>query len=210
MRWFTSDLHFNHLNVIKYCNRPFPHSEAGVQEMNETLIRNWNELVKPDDDVFVIGDFSLSRTPVELFTRQLVGRKHLVAGNHDWCHPANRKVKTPERLAEFTKFYLDNGWETVMLEGIVAFPGTFNARMYHLPYREDVIEGDKAQNHPQYRIEDDGRPLICGHVHEKWKSRLTARGTPMLNVGVDVWQMRPVSEAEVVEEISRLIREGVK
>ena len=54
MIWFTSDLHFNHLNILKYepKSRPF----ENVAEMNEALIKNWNDRVKPEDTVFVLGD----------------------------------------------------------------------------------------------------------------------------------------------------------
>ena len=47
--FFTSDMHFNHTNIIKYCRRPF----KTVGEMNEKLINNWNSIVKYDDIVFV-------------------------------------------------------------------------------------------------------------------------------------------------------------
>ena len=54
MIWMTSDLHFNHENILKYepVSRPF----ATVEEMNEVLIQNWNSKIKPEDIVYVLGD----------------------------------------------------------------------------------------------------------------------------------------------------------
>ena len=46
--FFTSDTHFHHANIIRFCNRPF----RDVEEMDEILIRNWNEVVGPEDTVF--------------------------------------------------------------------------------------------------------------------------------------------------------------
>ena len=51
--WFTADEHFYHNNIISYCSRPF----NNIEEMNNTLITNWNELIQPDDDVIIAGDF---------------------------------------------------------------------------------------------------------------------------------------------------------
>jgi len=53
--FFTSDTHFNHANIIKFCDRPF----KDVELMNETLIANWNRVVGLDDTVFHLGDFCL-------------------------------------------------------------------------------------------------------------------------------------------------------
>lgn len=77
--WFTSDTHYGHANVIKYCDRPF----ADVHEMNEALIENFNECVRPGDTVFHLGDFSFLRDP-GVIRRRLNGNLHLIAGNHDW------------------------------------------------------------------------------------------------------------------------------
>lgn len=44
--FFTSDTHFNHTNILRYCNRPF----KTVGQMNETIITNWNNVVGPDDE----------------------------------------------------------------------------------------------------------------------------------------------------------------
>lgn len=55
MIYFISDTHFEYENVIKYCKRPFNNTE----EINETLISNWNSVVS-DDIIYHLGDFCLS------------------------------------------------------------------------------------------------------------------------------------------------------
>ena len=109
-RFFTSDPHYYHNNVIQYCNRPY----KTVEEMNEGLVRNWNSIVSPSDDVYCLGDFSLAIRPIELFSSRLMGNKKLVPGNHDWCHPCNKKSKTPEKREAVNKKYEAQGWEVLM------------------------------------------------------------------------------------------------
>ncbi len=53
--FFTSDTHFNHANIIRFCNRPF----KDVEQMNEVMIANWNNVIGKDDTVFHLGDFCL-------------------------------------------------------------------------------------------------------------------------------------------------------
>ncbi len=78
--FFTSDTHFNHANIIKFCNRPF----KNVDEMNEALITNWNKVVSADDYVFHLGDFCLGGSAE--WTKALDclnGKIFLILGNHD-------------------------------------------------------------------------------------------------------------------------------
>ena len=79
--FFTADLHFYHSNIIEFCDRPF----ANVEEMNQTLIDNWNGVVKNSDDTVIInGDFAFTGN-IELIKgllSQLNGEKILVKGNH--------------------------------------------------------------------------------------------------------------------------------
>lgn len=79
--WFTSDTHFGHSNIIKYCNRPF----KTIAEMDEAMITNWNELVKPDDMVWHLGDFAWLKNPEEgnKLLAKLNGAITLIRGNHD-------------------------------------------------------------------------------------------------------------------------------
>jgi len=77
MIFFTADTHFDHFNIIGYCQRPF----SGLDEMNEALIAGWNAAVGPDDTIYHLGDFARRRP--EYFLRRLNGRKHLIIGSHD-------------------------------------------------------------------------------------------------------------------------------
>jgi len=85
--WYTADPHFNHNNIIKFCNRPF----TDADHMNEMLILNWNERIAPTDTVHVIGDFGFGeRDKLQGIFDRLNGIKHLYLGNHD---KAARQVK---------------------------------------------------------------------------------------------------------------------
>lgn len=81
--FFTSDLHFSHVNIIKYCNRPF----KNVDEMNRKLITNWNSRVKKEDIVYHVGDFCFRQGPeapkAEHWIKQLNGNIIFINGNHD-------------------------------------------------------------------------------------------------------------------------------
>lgn len=78
--WFTSDTHFSHDNIIKFCGRPY----ASVQEMDEDLIRRWNERIREDDIVFHLGDFAWGGSAIwTSLLNRLNGHKHLIIGNHD-------------------------------------------------------------------------------------------------------------------------------
>jgi calcineurin-like phosphoesterase family protein len=216
---------FFHANVIRYSKRPWTEnldkllkdnpeptegarSEAVMKDvvlMNEGLVKNWNEVVKPEDTVYCLGDFSMAFRSVELYTRRLNGIKHLIMGNHDMCHPAHKKSRTPENQKIWIQKYLDNGWDTVVQHMTLDIPGVGTVNLSHLPYKNggDSSEDDEGyeERHTRHRLDDDGKILLHGHVHEKFLTRITSKGTLMINVGVDVWNYRPVSEQEIIDVI---------
>jgi calcineurin-like phosphoesterase family protein len=79
--WFTSDFHFGHFNIVRYCNRPFTTS----QEMDEMMAHRLNECVKPNDVLYFLGDFCLGRVEQVTAYRKRITCKtiHFIEGNHD-------------------------------------------------------------------------------------------------------------------------------
>lgn len=107
--YFTSDTHFGHVNIIKYCNRPY----KTVEEMNESLIYNWNKVVKKNDIVYHLGDFCLGKIDeFDSYFNQLKGKIILIEGNHD--RNAN---KNKHRFHEYHTGYIEvnvDGWPIVL------------------------------------------------------------------------------------------------
>lgn len=79
------DNHFWHKNIIKYENRPF----SSVEEMNEVMIKNWNEVINNKSKVIILGDWIFgNKDNVESIVRRLKGYKILILGNHDQYSPS--------------------------------------------------------------------------------------------------------------------------
>jgi len=77
MIYFTADTHFNHKNIIKYCNRPF----KDIDEMNKVLIENWNKKVGKKEIIYHLGDFGFGKLGIIL--DKLNGKIILIKGSHD-------------------------------------------------------------------------------------------------------------------------------
>ena len=81
MKFITSDLHFRHSNIISLCNRPF----KDISEMEDMLIKNWNETVRKCDTVYILGDITMgkSKTVIDPILSKLNWTKIIIKGNHD-------------------------------------------------------------------------------------------------------------------------------
>ena len=78
--FFSSDEHYGHKNIIKYCNRPF----KDVLEMDYIIIQNHNEVVKEEDTVIHAGDFALiGKERVQAYIGLLKGNHVFLQGSHD-------------------------------------------------------------------------------------------------------------------------------
>ena len=93
--YFTSDLHFGSKLMINKYNRP----KKTVSQMNDLLVKNWNEVVGKFDLVFILGD--LSDTSLEetiSYLDKLNGKKYLIIGNHD-----TELILYPEFVSRFVE-----------------------------------------------------------------------------------------------------------
>ncbi|MGH9186526.1 MAG: metallophosphoesterase family protein [Acidimicrobiales bacterium] len=187
-RWFTADLHLGHANIIEYSSRPFD----SVDAMNRALIDRWNEVVAADDEVWMLGDFALGKTADTLpLVAELAGRKILLTGNHDRCWPGHGW-----RADGWEERYLEAGFDEIQHGDGTIDVGEHKPLACHFPYRGDSNDRDRFVDS---RPVDRGQWLLHGHVHERWLQR-----GRMINVGVDAWDYRPVSGAE----LSQLIASG--
>lgn len=174
--FFTSDTHFGHENIMKFCNRPF----NSVEEMDEALIENWNNKVPENGIVFHLGDFAFKYTQKrynELINR-LNGKIYLVIGNHDWKTLPN-----------------ENNFELVEQQLMLKID---NKKIYlnHLPFL--CLDGVYGNNSPKMVWQ------LFGHVHSKKegmigldKPRLDYLFDNQYDVGVDNNNYTPVSYYEV-------------
>ena len=82
--WITSDLHFGHTNIMKFCPQTRERFRNDVDYMNEAMIEEWNAVVKAEDHTYILGDvcFAPWEKAVQFMAR-LNGTKTLIAGNHD-------------------------------------------------------------------------------------------------------------------------------
>lgn len=103
-KWFISDTHFFHENIIQYCGRPFANAEL----MNENMVNNWNSVVNHNDYVYHLGDVACGYGGDERALAELLfslnGRKRLIVGNHD-------HLKSPALHKAFEKIELWKGFK---------------------------------------------------------------------------------------------------
>lgn len=192
--WFTSDMHFDHVNVIDYCNRPF----RNVDYMNQALIDNWNDLVDMDDVVLVLGDACMGHRDKSLdHISKLRGRKFLVPGNHDYVHPCNGPSRVDKWWDHYTsRFTVYPLYATFPIPNRNA-PGEGHlVNLCHMPYADNLGIYDDRDFY-KYTCPDDGKWLLHGHVHNQWTVR-----DRQINVGVDVWDYCPVNAKTIIDIIT--------
>jgi calcineurin-like phosphoesterase family protein len=172
-RWWTSDLHLTHGNIIGYCQRPFRDAE----HMRASIVREFNQRIKPEDAVVHIGDLGTRGrergvdgprgSPMDAL-REFNGRWTLIEGNHD----SGNRVKTVGSL-------------------LLGTLGPYRFVAHHTPMSNDEVP---------MPVRDLCRSMdvcLCGHVHQHWRTQWLD-GLLHINVGVDVNKFRPLDDSELI------------
>ena len=180
--WFSADYHLGHKNIIKYCNRPF----KSLEHMNETIIRNHNARVKPDDVLIHVGDFCFNNTSSERgegiristqeWESKLNGKIIHIKGNHD----KNNGTKTiiQGMLIQFMRHYV---W-------CVHKPQHYNKKY-------DINFVGHIHNNWEFKLKDD-------YIFDK-DNKIMILESDLINVGVDVNRFMPVSFEELIKKLNR-------
>jgi len=179
MIYFTSDLHLWNDNIIGYEGRPYYNSE----KMTKELVELQNDTLKDEDILYDIGDFSLkSATWIKLYEqiapkfRKIKGR-HLILGNHDSLKPM-----TYVNLELFNSVHTAFWFEHTVFGSVYA--NTYKFILCH----------DPCVFQPGLTF-DIG---ICGHVHKLFKEITFGDNKPIINVGVDVRDYKPISIEDII------------
>lgn len=179
--FFTSDTHFGHAKIIEYSKRPF----ATAEQMDEEMIRRWNETVGPNDIVYHLGDFAVGgdkTRPAEYYLKRLNGRIILIEGNHE-----DRAVRVPELFEkivpylEIKVFYSGKDKE--------GKPATIKQSVTLCHYAMKV-----------WNKSHHGAWQLYGHSHGSLPDPSDAL---QLDVGVDCWDFRPVSVEQIRDRMAK-------
>lgn len=198
MRYWTSDLHIGHHNIIPFSGRPFWKKETiqfafgpseveteDVDAMNKAILDNYNDVVRPTDEVWFVGDIVMGHFETNIkFMRRFHGDKYLIPGNHDRCH------RMFPKWAKFQPAYEAVGF-TVLGSEMLTTVGDWSVKVCHFPYKGDSHDKDRFSGN---RPTAEGGWLIHGHTHSPERVDYDTRS---IHVGVDAWDLTPVSETEI-------------
>lgn len=178
--WFTSDWHFCHDREFIWGPRGF----KNVYEMNEAIVKNYNEVVGPEDDVYMLGDAMLNDNEAGLkYIKQLKGKIHIICGNHD----------TTTRLEAY-----NNCWNVVeVCTAKYLKIKKYSFFLCHFPTMTSNLDEDK---HLSQKLIN-----LFGHTHQNTKFY---KDMPtMYHVGVDSHNCYPVEFNTIIEDIRKKMKE---
>ena len=174
--WFTSDLHLCH-------NKPFlyePRGFTNIKDMNEAIVENWNKVVKPEDEVYNLGDFALNDVEAAIpYINRLNGTIRWIYGNHD-----------SEKKIDMIMDNCDNVWAYGWAMQF-KYDKKYSIYMSHYPTLTANYDEKKFSQHVI---------ALHGHTHQRinW---IDPKNPFTYHVGVDSHNCTPVHIDEVLTDI---------
>lgn len=182
-RWFTSDWHLGHENIIRFCGRPFDNA----RQMDECLLDYHNQFVKPEDHYTNLGDVTLGRggkvqqDEFLALIKKFNGHGRLHLGNHD-----HFPIKVYAQA--FEKVYAT--WRDE--QGLL---------FSHMPIHAGSIGSAQANIHGHIHQNTSPPPVVwIGNDGKKWIK-------PYVNICVEKTNYHPIHYDEVMQRVS-LAREN--
>ena len=178
--YLTSDLHFCHQKEFLY----EPRGLSSVHEMNEQIIKNFNEIVDWNDDLYILGDCFLNNNEEGMsYMRRLPGKKHIIWGNHD--------TVTRQELMEL------EGFDCLGYANILKYGG-YHFYLSHYPTLTSNYDIDKPLKRRMINL--------CGHSHTKDKFQDMDKGL-IFHVELDTNNCYPWLIDDIITNIKEKIHE---
>lgn len=201
--FFTSDQHFGHANILTYEAESRKNDEGQtfytVEQMDEAIVDRWNSVVGPDDTVYSLGDFSYKLHTIVQYLPYLNGHVVLICGNHDPFF----KLCVSGRVDEARELAIEAGFADLHMEHVIEIEGVGWVKLSHFPYLPPTPDDERDLRYGHLRPKPNGEALLLhGHIHSQWMMRQYKKLPPMLNVGVDMHGMKPISEADLIKLLS--------
>lgn len=172
--YVTSDNHFNHWNINRYCKRGF----KSLEQMNNTMVKRWNSNIRPEDIVIHLGDIIFTKgqsSEIKKMIGKLNGRKILIKGNHD------RKSYS---------WYLTNGFDFIIERGI----WRFNKK------KVLFVHDPKSITHNDYKTCDY---ILHGHLHDKGRFIKNRKQCQIINLSVEQTNYTPMNLITLLNRLSQ-------
>lgn len=172
--WLVSDPHLGHNKDFMFGPRGF----ESIEEHNKAIVENWNSVVYPDDEVYVLGDLTLGDVEEGMrLIAKLNGHLHIIRGNHDTDTKVERYKELPNVVSvdyalelKYKKCYF---W------------------LSHYPTITANYDDDKPW----------AKHLINLHGHTHSKEKFYNNNPYMYNVSLDAHNNFPVSLDDIMEEV---------
>lgn len=170
--YLTSDLHFCHSKSFVYEPRGF----TSIEEHDKIIIKNFNSIVKPEDELYILGDLMLCDNERGLeCLRQLNGNKHFIHGNHD----------TSTRCRLYSEIgIIDEGYATML---------KYKKYHFYLSHYPTVTSNGEIESLHQVTCG------LSGHTHSK--DKFYNNISYLYNVAVDAHNCFPVSLDTIIEDM---------
>lgn len=179
MIWLTSDLHLEHDREFIWKARGF----ESVDKMNRTIKGNWNFNVKPQDDVYILGDIMLGDNEAGLKNiSQLYGHLHLIRGNHD----TDNRIELFKNCDRFVE----------ICDAKYLRYGKYHFYLTHYPCLTGNLEKESLK---QMTLN------LHGHTHSQNKFFYDL--PYCYNVGMDAHNCTPISIDEIIEDMKNKVEE---